>query len=53
MGSRVVVLVVGDRGIAMPCEDAVDGVGGKPLDEGESGIAELLGTRVGEELVGR
>ncbi len=37
----------------MPADDAVDGDWGNPLEEGESGMAELLPTRVGEELVGR
>jgi hypothetical protein len=51
-GSRVDTLPAGETGIFMPVDEAVDGDCGKPLEEGESGDAELL-TRVGEALVGR
>jgi hypothetical protein len=51
-GSRVEMLPAGETGIFMPVDEAVDGDWGNPLEEGESGDAELL-TRVGEALVGR
>jgi hypothetical protein len=52
IGSRVEMLPAGETGIFIPVEDAVDGDCGKPLEEGESGSAELLPTRAGEALVG-
>jgi len=42
----------GERGMVILVDDVVDGDCGKPVEEGESGMAELLPTRVGEALVG-